>query len=71
MTFWHGHLWRETSRQFNRSDSVATRAEGPNMVQLARELEFGITVVELACKVCGDVKAVRYVGDSGNRGATP
>jgi hypothetical protein len=69
MSLWHRHLWRETSRQFNQSERVMARATGTAYLQLARELEFGITVVELRCEACGDVKAVRYVGDSGNRGA--
>lgn len=72
MSLWHRHLWRETSRQFQRSSLTVDgpyQADGANGVVVLRELAFGVTVVELRCKVCGDVKAVRYVGDSGNRGA--
>lgn len=65
MSLWHRHQWQETSRRYNPSDQVMTRADGPNAVALARELAFGITVVELHCTGCGDVKGVRYVGDCG------
>ena len=67
MSWFHRHHWHETSRQYNQSGSVMTHADGPNGLQLAREMEFGITVVELRCDGCGDVKAVRYVGDCGAR----
>lgn len=65
MSLWHRHQWQEISRQFNQSDQVMTRSDGPNALQLARELQFGITVVELRCAGCGDIKGVRYVGDCG------
>lgn len=69
MSLLHRHVWRETSRKFNRSGTVVKRSEGLNVMQLIREMEFGITVVELRCDACGDVKGVRYVGDSGKSGA--
>jgi hypothetical protein len=30
------------------------------------ELAYGITVVELRCKKCGDLKAVQYAGNVGD-----
>lgn len=70
MSLWHRHLWRETSRQFNPPTGFKISTWSVDGYDLARELSHGITVVELTCQACGGVKAVRYVGDSGNRGAT-
>lgn len=68
MTLWHRHQWQETSRQFSRSSITfdgPVEAGAGRGVELVREVAFGITVVELRCAGCGDVKGVRYVGDCG------
>ena len=58
---WHQHQWTETSRRFNPPEVVPTKWEGTNSDMLL-QLVYGITVIELRCTDCGDVKGVRYTG---------
>lgn len=59
----HRHRWEEQRRKFNPPGFRA--AEIRVSEEFLREFTFGVTVVELKCITCGDIKAVRYTGNSG------
>jgi hypothetical protein len=61
MSLWHRHKWDETSRRFNPPTHEVTKFRADN-VGSALPLLYGITVVELRCATCGDMKAIRYTG---------
>jgi hypothetical protein len=59
----HRHQWVETSRRFNPPQVDVKRWEG-HRTDLVMRLVYGITVVELRCDTCGDVKATSYAGEA-------
>ncbi len=61
----HVHRWVEASRKFNWAPDRMKMTANSISADLVREIGFGVTVVELRCEECGDVKAVRYAGDAG------
>lgn len=61
MSLWQRHQWDEASRRFNPPDSELSRFKSATVAQVM-PLIYGITVIELRCSGCGDVKAVRYTG---------
>lgn len=67
MSWLHRHQWAEAGRRFNPPTSRVTEFKrvGHDGQQLLMQMMYGITVVELRCSSCGDVKAVSYAGDSG------
>jgi len=60
----HSHQWQETSRRFNESEMVPTKWESNSGNNVLLQILYGITVVELHCIKCGDIKAVRYIGNA-------
>ena len=56
----HMHHWTEAGRKFNAPTQRITKAAetSENVMQIV----YGMTVVELHCERCGDVKGVRYAG---------
>lgn len=62
MSLWHRHRWVETSRRFNPGHSGGLELAGFILHEQVMELVHGVTVVELRCDGCDDVKAVRYTG---------
>jgi hypothetical protein len=65
VSLWHRHRWAETSRCFNPPTIKLTNWSGPHDADLISTIMYGITVIELRCEECGDVKAVRYAGWAG------
>lgn len=61
VNLWHRHQWTETSRRFNPPDSELTQFRADSAANLMPVL-YGITVVELHCTGCGDVRGVQYAG---------
>jgi hypothetical protein len=63
--WWHRHQWAEASRRFNFPPAKVDHTGFITDEQMM-ELAYGITVVELRCKKCGDLKAVQYAGNVGD-----
>lgn len=62
----HRHQWVETSRRFNFAPAKVDHT-GFIPHEQVMELAYGITVVELRCDGCGDLKVVRYAGNAETR----
>lgn len=56
------HQWKEVKRTFSQPDTGDV--EEVMGAQLAKEIWFGVTVVELRCDECGDIKFERVVGQA-------
>lgn len=59
----HRHRWEEARRYFTPPIARDVTVRG-SAGDLFRELAQGVTVVELHCATCGDVKERRLAGDA-------
>lgn len=57
----HKHKWEEVSRKFNPPISRGFEANWISKDTFIR-LTMGVTVIELKCTVCGDLKHMEVIG---------
>lgn len=57
----HTHSWQEVLRSFSKPPQNLNMHGGTE--RLYRECMFGITTIELKCRICGDLKHVEAAGD--------
>lgn len=57
----HEHQWDERGRTYIPPTDRVARASNLT-VELMEKLTYGLTNVELVCRICGDVKIVSAVG---------
>lgn len=56
----HMHIWIEKERIFTPPRQCKV---GSATIEFFEKIAFGITNIELECKVCGDLKHIQVIGD--------